>query len=60
MAQVKDIFDYMIQNNLTQKELAKILGVSYCTINKILNNKKNLSKRINRKFELICESKTQE
>ena len=33
--------DYLKQNNLTESEFAKLIGVSHSTVNRVLNGKRN-------------------
>ncbi|MGE7114342.1 helix-turn-helix transcriptional regulator [Lysinibacillus sp. NPDC047702] len=33
--------DYLKQNNLTEREFAKLIGVAHSTVNRVLNGKRN-------------------
>jgi transcriptional regulator with XRE-family HTH domain len=38
---IKKLENYRLDNKLTQEELAKKLGVSFCTVNRWINGKTN-------------------
>lgn len=50
---IDEIFDYIVQNNLTQEQMAKKLNITRTMLTLVLNRKKPLSKRVKRKFELL-------
>lgn len=51
--EIDAIFDYIVQNNLTQAQMAEKLNLSRSMLTLVLNRKKPLSKRVKRKFELL-------
>lgn len=55
MDEIQKLFDFMVKNNLTQEQMAIKLNISRSFLNQIINNKKPLSKKVKRKFELISE-----
>lgn len=55
MNYIQDFFDYMLEHNLTQEQMAQKLNISRNMFNQIMNNKKPLSKKVKRKFELLIQ-----
>lgn len=55
MDYIQEIFDFMVKNNLTQKTMAQKLNISENLLNQVLNDKKPLSKKVKRKFELLIQ-----
>mgnify|MGYP002520837331 CR=1 FL=1 len=53
--EIDELFDYIVQNNLTQAQMAEKLNLSRSMLTLVLNRKKPLSKRVKRKFEMLSQ-----
>ena len=53
---IQEVFDYMVKNNLTQKEIATVLNITRNYLGQLLKNKYKPSKRLIRKFEILKET----